>query len=162
MHCLWQCPVISKFWVDVARKLGALFKIFFNKDPELFLLRLPSKDAKGFLLCDKLLLLARKCIMIMWIHAKPPSLSLWFREIFKVLSMERLTAVVRGDCTKFNQIWRPVIDFIPTSLRDIIFKGSFVWDDSHSITKPGAQLVDSDFNSIVEPLVGLRRGDIGR
>lgn len=133
MHCFWQCPAISKFWDNVARKLGSIFNTTFNKDPGYFVVGLPPKDtalnANGFLLCDKLLLLARKCILNMWISSKPPSLTLWYREIFRVLPMERLTAVVRGNSNMFIRTWRPVLDSLPTSLQDIIFKGGFVWEE---------------------------------
>ncbi len=108
---------------------------FLNKlyqGPWCFLLGLPAKDialtANRFLLCDKLLLLARKCILIEWIHSRPPSLSLWYGEIFRILPMERLTAVVRGDSAMFEEMWGPVMEHLPTSLQEIIFKGKFVFE----------------------------------
>lgn len=77
MHCFWHCPVITKSWDGVVRKMGDIFKINFTKAP-VFFFGLPAKDialtANRFLLCDKLLLLARKCILIEWIHSRPPSL----------------------------------------------------------------------------------------
>ncbi len=112
--------------------MGDIFKVNFTKDPVFFLLGLPAKDialtANQFLLCDKLLLLARKCILIEWIHSRPPSLSLWYREIFRILPMERLTAVVRGDSAMFEEMWGPVLEHLPTSLQEIIFKGKFVFE----------------------------------
>ncbi len=118
-----------KFWDGVVRKMGDIFKVNITKDPGFLLL---AKDialtANRFLHCDKLLLLARKCILIEWIHSRPPSLSLWYREIFRILPMERLTAVVRGDSAMFEEMWGPVLEHLPTSLQEIIFKGKFVFE----------------------------------
>lgn len=93
----------------------------FNKNPGFFLLGLPAKgialSANQFLLCDRLL--------IEWIHSRPPLLSFWYQEIFRTLPMERLTAVVRGDRTMFEQIWWQVMRYLPTSLQEIIF--IYIW-----------------------------------
>ncbi len=54
--------------------------------------------------------------------------SLWYREIFIILPMERLTAVVRGDSAMFEEMWGSVLEHLPTSLQEIIFKGKFVFE----------------------------------
>lgn len=38
MDCFWHCPVITKFWDGVVRKMGDIFKRNFTKDPVFFYL----------------------------------------------------------------------------------------------------------------------------
>ncbi len=97
-------------------------------DPGLFLLGLPSKrqamsltlDAKSYKLLYKLLLEARKCILIRWIKNTPPSVTQWYREIFAVLPYERLAAVLRGNIQSFQNVSSPFIDHLPPDMRKMV------------------------------------------
>lgn len=71
------------------------------------------------MLFKKFLVLARKCILNSWIRNKPPTVTEWYTEIFKVLPMERKSAKLRGD-----DIWQPLIDYLPKDLSVIIVRGS--------------------------------------
>lgn len=53
-------------------------------------------DASGYKSFDKLLLVARKCILIRWIKEIPPSVTQWYKEIFTVLPHERIAKVLWG------------------------------------------------------------------
>lgn len=104
IHCFWECPRIVHFWSRVTKELNLIFKCKLCKDPGKYLLGLPSKIA-GVLdpgrskLLNKLLLLARKCILFNWIQVKPPTITQWYNEVFRVLPMERLSAKLRGKTT---------------------------------------------------------------
>lgn len=67
LHCLWSCPKISKYWTCVTKEISAILKRRICKDPGQFLLGLPPSnkfaDRKQFMLVNKLLFLARKCIL---------------------------------------------------------------------------------------------------
>ena len=128
MHCFWQCPKIARFWSCVTRELSGIMKTTICKDPGQFLLGLPSKlgvlDPRRAKLLNKLLCLARKCILFNWIQEKPPSVTQWYREIYRVLPMERLTAKLKGRDDNFIRVWRPLIDYLPGDLVNLVHKGS--------------------------------------
>lgn len=125
IHNFWECPGISKFWSNIAHKLGKIFS-------GLFILGLPSKtlflSKSNFKLCDKLLLLARRCILKQWISERPPSVKQWLHETYSVLPLERLTARVKGDDELFERSWSAFLRYLPPSLRDIIKKGRVTLD----------------------------------
>uniref|UniRef100_A0AAY4BML7 Reverse transcriptase domain-containing protein n=3 Tax=Denticeps clupeoides TaxID=299321 RepID=A0AAY4BML7_9TELE len=127
-HCFWGCRLISRFWNFVAHEISTILKIKLKADPGLFLLGLPSKrqatslklDAKSYRLLDKLLLVARKCILIRWIKNTPPSVTQWYREIFAVLPHERLAAVLRDNINSFQNVWSPFLDHLSPNVREMV------------------------------------------
>ncbi|MGH0124939.1 UNVERIFIED_CONTAM: hypothetical protein FKN15_020825 [Acipenser sinensis] len=98
-----------------------------ERDPWLFLLGLMSGTiglTSGQLkLMTKLLFVARKCILINWIKDNPPTTNQWYTEMFKILPLERLSAVVKGDEESFLSIWHPFLDLLPNDLANIIENG---------------------------------------
>ncbi len=84
IHCFWECNLISRFWSNVAQELGKIFSLTVTKDSGLFILGLHSKtlslSRSDFRLCDKLLFLARRCILKQWISDKPPTVTQWYQE----------------------------------------------------------------------------------
>uniref|UniRef100_A0A3Q3FRX3 Reverse transcriptase domain-containing protein n=1 Tax=Labrus bergylta TaxID=56723 RepID=A0A3Q3FRX3_9LABR len=126
-HCVWQCPLISRYWKNVAQELGLIFHRTIKLEPALFLLNLPTQQFSlstgQLVLMGKLLLLARRCILFQWIQEKPPSVTQWYRETFKVLPMEHLSAKLKGNNNLFYNIWQPFIDYLPTDLVGLLQKG---------------------------------------
>ncbi|CAI5665769.1 unnamed protein product [Oreochromis niloticus] len=128
VHCLWTCSKISKFWFCVTKELKGIFKSRIQRDPAQYLLGLPISNKfpdknKHILLC-KLLFLARKCILFNWINEKPPTITQWYKEIFRVLPMERLSAKLSGNDDIFWDIWRPLLDYLPDDLKKTILIGT--------------------------------------
>ena len=126
-HYFWECRAILRFWKCIALVIGKILNIKLKRDPRLFLLGLPSKTVSlshtQYKLLDKLLLLARKCILNTWIRETPPSVTQWYREIFRILPHERLAAVLKGSELLFMKIWRPFIEHLPPELADSVLKG---------------------------------------
>lgn len=84
VKCHSKYKFISRFWNFIAYEISTILNIKLKTDPGLFLLGLPSKrqamslslsHAKGYKLLDKLLLVARKFILIRWIKNTPPSVT---------------------------------------------------------------------------------------
>ena len=125
-HYFWECKRISRFWGHVARELSDIFKVKIKKDPGAFLLGLPSKEINltpvQFKLLDKLLLSARKCILINWIKDNPPTVQMWYREIFGVLPHERLEASHRSNEASFHLVWNPLLNYFPAEISRILLK----------------------------------------
>lgn len=138
IHLFWQCKYISRFWSCIAKELSGIFKTKVS----LFLLGLPSKSVSlpslKFKLLDKLLLLARKCILLRWIRDKPPTVTMWYKEIFSVLPHERISAVMKGNGQLFLIIWKPLIDYLPSESLDLLSKGF-----SYLNWKPSGQNTDT-------------------
>ena len=132
MHCFWECPKIARFWSCVTRELSSIMKCTICKDPGQYLLGLPSTsgvlDPTRAKLLNKLLCVARKCILFNWIQEKPPSVTQWYREIYKVLPMERLSAKLKDRENYFMKVWQPLIDYLPRDLSTLISKGSDTLD----------------------------------
>ena len=97
IQCFWECRLIARFWSNVTQELSKIFPLKVTKDSGLFILSLPSKTLSlsrtDFKLCDKLLFLARRCILKQRISDKPPTATQWFQETYKVLPLERLTVM---------------------------------------------------------------------
>lgn len=132
-HCIWWCPLISKFWKRVAGELGKIFNNNINMEPGLFLLNIVNEGL--FMpytqenLSFKLLLLARRCVLFQWIKPRPPTVNQWLGEIFKVIPMEWLSVGLNGNESSFDRLWQPFLDYVPISIMVIIQRGhhALVW-----------------------------------
>lgn len=47
----------------------------------------------------------------------------WQRETIKVLPMERLSAVMKGDKSLFYKVWQPLLNYLPREVVDLSLKG---------------------------------------
>ena len=74
-------------------------------------------------LLAKLLLLEIQSIIFQWIDGKPPTVTQWYRETFKVFPMERLSATLKGNDNSFYNVWQPFIDYLPDDIVDLLQKG---------------------------------------
>lgn len=132
IHYFWECHLIARFWSNVAQELSKIFSLKVRKDSGLFILSLPSKTLSlsrtDFKLCDKLLFLARRCILKQWISDKPPTVTQWYQEAYKVLPLERLTARMKGDDNWFEGTWSAFLKYLPPLLRDTVNKGKYALD----------------------------------
>lgn len=96
-------------------------------DPGLFLLNLSeeglSLTSLQRKLLYKLLLLARRCILFQWIKPRPPTVNQWYEEILKVLPMERVSSVFKGDESYFDKLWAPFLNRLPGDVADLVRRG---------------------------------------
>ena len=132
-HCIWQCPLVQRYWRNVTIELCSIFHQPIPVDSMLFLFgcfeRPVVSPGQMTLLC-KLLHIARRCILLQWIQVYPPSVTQWYRETFKVLPMERLSALAKGNSSHFYKTWQPLLDYLPKNISKLILKG-----DSHFLLK---------------------------
>ena len=126
-HCFWECKCIARFWKHVAKVISEVLEVEIKRDPSVFLVGLPSKvlhlPSPRYTLLEKLLLTARKCILLHWIKECPPTITLWYREIFNILPHEKLVAIIKGKEGLFLKIWSPFIDYLPEDLRSLLMRG---------------------------------------
>lgn len=132
-HCLWLCPLISRFWTNVAKELSSILFKTIQIDPGLFLMNIPMRQlpltTTQMTLRQKLLFLARRCILLQWIKEKPPSVTQWHKETFQVFPMEHLSASLKGNDNVFYQIWQPFLNYLNDDLLGLLQEGcsSFVF-----------------------------------
>lgn len=126
-HYFWDCKYISRFWTLVAKIISEVIEVEVKKDPSVFLVGLPSKvlqlPAPRYTLLEKLLLSARKCILLNWTKERPPTITQWYREIFNTLPHERLMALAKGKEDMFHKIWSPFINYLPEELSSLLSRG---------------------------------------
>lgn len=115
-HCVWEYKLISKFCSLISKELSKIFKNKIKKDPGVFLLGLPSRElhlsTTHDKLFEKLLLAAWKCVLQNWVQPLPPSITLWYKELFSILPHERLEVAVKSKDHLFLTIWTPVLNDI--------------------------------------------------
>lgn len=110
-----------------------MFESTLDLDPWFFVLGMTSDTTRltplQVELAQKLLFIARKCILIKWIHDKPPSIGCWYDEIFKILPFERLNASLRENEEGFQQVWAPFLLSLPDDVSGILEHGQvcFRW-----------------------------------
>uniref|UniRef100_A0A3P9KDT4 Reverse transcriptase domain-containing protein n=1 Tax=Oryzias latipes TaxID=8090 RepID=A0A3P9KDT4_ORYLA len=133
-HCFWECRKISRFWNHISSVISEIFKLKIKKDPGVFLLGLPSRKLQiptaHYKLLEKLLLIARKCILIHWIKESPPTVTLWYREVFSTLPHERLHAVMEGREEMFLTTWSPFLNHLPADLKGLLLQGQNIKQSS--------------------------------
>uniref|UniRef100_A0A3P9IJZ9 Reverse transcriptase domain-containing protein n=1 Tax=Oryzias latipes TaxID=8090 RepID=A0A3P9IJZ9_ORYLA len=133
-HCFWECRKISRFWNHISSVISDIFKLKIKRDPGVFLLGLPSRKLQiptaHYKLLEKLLLIARKCILIHWIKESPPTVTLWYREVFCTLPHERLHAVMEGREEMFLTTWTPFLNHLPADLKGLLLQGQNIKQSS--------------------------------
>ena len=127
LHCIWQCPLIARYFKNITKELSSIFHKTVKLEPDLFLLNIPKGQlllsAGQLTLMGKLLLLLRRCVLFQWIKQKTPSVTQWYREIFKVFPMEHLSATLKGNDDLFYSVWQPFLNYLPGDLVDLPQKG---------------------------------------
>ncbi len=139
-HYLWHCKLIKRFWGTISQELSGIFQVAIKRDPGFFILGLPFRHLTlthlQLKLCDKLLPLARKCVLINWIKDLPPTATQWYKEIFRVLPHERISAVLKGNERHFTELWSPLFNYLQKDLSGLVLKGqkTIEWPNTLRIT----------------------------
>lgn len=107
LHMFWSCPSLYNYWTAIFNTLTevtgtliepnaitALFGI-----PQLPLPRLQA-DLIAFVT-----LLARRLILMRWKSPIPPSHTLWLKEIFNNLQLEKIRYTLKGSYKTFKKVW---------------------------------------------------------
>ena len=80
-HCIWSCPKIQAYWMDVLQDLENIFDVVLHMDPISLILGYPRQDtivdANSNRLYNILTYAARKNIFLSWISDKPHTKSNW-------------------------------------------------------------------------------------
>ena len=118
IHCLWECPVIQRFWENILKCLSEIFGIKIPLCARLCILGIYpehfSQGKKQSKILDFGLLHARRIIALNWKSMESPSISQWKRELSENIGLERLTYISKGKLEKFVQLWEPYMAILTT------------------------------------------------
>ena len=103
-YCSKTTKKIFNFWEKVSQEL-CLFLMNLSGEG----LSLTSVQWK---LLNKFLPLERRCILFQWIKPRPPTGNQCCGENFKVLTMERLSPVLKGNERVFDKLWLPFLNYL--------------------------------------------------
>ena len=115
-HCLWDCPIIQAFWIEVLDILSYVTGVRLTVCPKLCILgifsancKLSNADKKMTVFC---LLQAKHTIAKLWKSVNRPSLQIWLEGLLHSLALEKLTLTIKGKFSTFEKIWRSFMEFL--------------------------------------------------
>ena len=115
-HCLWDCWKIKNYWKSIVQTISTIVGIQIPHCATLCILGIYPKDfvvnKKKATLIDFGLLQARRTIALFWKKVDVPPIKLWILEMASCVALERLTYITRGRAEEFEDIWRPLEEFI--------------------------------------------------
>lgn len=93
-HCFWFCHKIQRFWCKVNEEMNNISEVSLVPDPAYYLLGIFNHlglTVHKTKLFNILTFCARKCLVLLWITDKAPTIKLWNRIILEYVSLDYLT-----------------------------------------------------------------------
>ena len=110
-HMIWSCAQIRPFWVAIQDEISKLVGIKIPLNPLYYVLGadINAVQTKGNRhLINVLLYAARLSVLAKWIDDNPPDTLQWLEKVLRLVPLERLSCVLRGNLAEFEEIWRPM------------------------------------------------------
>lgn len=133
-HCLWSCPHIQQFWITIAQQLDKIFKQPLHLGARTCALGLPDELPADLntKLVHILLHCAPKCILLMWICDKAPTLNQWFYTVTSIVPFEAFSTALKDKPFTFDKIWDSFFDYLgpakaqrmDSGLMDLAWRGT--------------------------------------
>ena len=118
-HCMWECSKMHIFWNEVMKCLSGIFKTTVPLSAKLCILGIYPKNfiqpAKLTKILDFGLLQARRAVALCWKSVDAPTLRMWHRELMNSIGLERLTYIVGGRQSDFEQLWEVYMGAVETN-----------------------------------------------
>ena len=114
-HMFWSCSKLAQFWQSIFKFLSDAFGIhivaeaktaIFGIAPQIF------SSQKHKIVIAFATLIARRLILLKWKEKHPPSFKLWFVDLFRHLTLEKIRYSLRGCANRFFNVWQPILDQI--------------------------------------------------
>lgn len=124
VHMFWKCVKIQKFWREVKNEVVTLVGYDLDLSPLQCILAAKADSARNThnaKLIGILLYIARKTILNFWISKDTPALDDWYKEVLRVLPLEKLTYTLHENVEGFIKTWQPVLDTVdPAGLNFVL------------------------------------------
>lgn len=115
LHMFWTCPRLDTFWSDIFGTIEQAYNTKINPNPMTALFGLPPSENMPITIRRVIAfttLLARRSILLKWIHASPPTHDQWIRDVLQCLQMEKLRFSLKGSLKSFRTTWDPLLGLI--------------------------------------------------
>ena len=109
VHMCWSCTSLHNYWTSIFSTLSEVTGTLIepNAITAVFgIPNLPLPRLKADLIAFATLL-ARRLILTRWKSPTPPSHTMWIRDIFNNLQLEKIRYTLRGSAGKFRSVWGP-------------------------------------------------------
>lgn len=96
-HCLWDCPLIFKFWLQVFFHVNKITGVTIPSDPKLVLLDLWNSPLRTHSERDiiSVLLLAAKCLLAScWNKPRIPTIRQWYCKIWDLAAADKISDTI--------------------------------------------------------------------
>lgn len=110
---LWKCPKLFRYWQYVLTIIARVYQFPLPQDPVVCLLGAlenPSLSPGSHIAVLRLLFIARKAIVRLWITPRVPTGRQWVVQVNRLLMCEKLTYQHRNVLKKFYKMWQPWLD----------------------------------------------------
>ncbi len=109
----WKCVKIQKFWAEVKEEVVTLIGYDLELSPLQYILAakpVNTRSTHNAKLIGILLYIARKTILNFWISKDTSTLDDWYKEILRVLPLEKLIYTLHDNVKGFLKIWQPILE----------------------------------------------------
>lgn len=115
-HCIWECEHIMSFWEGLRDMINKITGINLTLSAKVFVMHLyPLEVTLGrreYIFLDMCLLQAKRLIALFWKRIQAPNVNDWLKEMANNMVMEKITYIVKGKGSKFEEIWYPFLAFL--------------------------------------------------
>lgn len=121
-HMFWSCTSLNTYWTEIFDTLSKITGIHIepNAITALFSVPLLPLSRPQANLIAFVTLLARRLILLKWKSTIPPSHTLWIKEIFNNLKLEKIRHTVNGSSERFHKMWDPFLNYAKSVIFPII------------------------------------------
>ncbi len=109
VHMFWSCSALQSYWEEIFRSMskvaGKLIKP--NAMTALFGVSLPMVPLSSLeaAFIAFVTLLARRLTLFKWKCPTAPSHTVWIKEIFNCVNLEKIRCIKNGSLRKFSKMW---------------------------------------------------------
>ena len=114
-HMFYSCPSLVNLWKNYFDAMSKTFSIPVEISPHIAIFGVPEDYAqftsKQLEVLAFTSLIVRRHLLLQWKSTKPPSSTLWLREVMSFLKLEKIRYSTRGNLTAFPKKWDPFLTY---------------------------------------------------
>lgn len=115
---MWGCPKVQEFWKEVVLLIFQMVSVNLPMNPEMFILGIFPDNIVHCSSTRKLIDVytsSKASNSYELEKVERPSVVQWINNMSLCLSMEKITYILKGKLSLFENIWKPFISFISNS-----------------------------------------------
>lgn len=115
LHMPWSCPDLEVYWKEVLEIIATVAGTNVPREPRLTLLgdtTLLDQQKVNLRFVRLALLAAIKCITLRWKDSKPPSTSMWIKEVSSYIPLEKISFRLKKRQDLFVKFWGTFLSYL--------------------------------------------------